>query len=93
MTAEGVHVPKTPVLAGCREGFVDLSLHSGRGERIVGAGYAFRHGYYVRGDPVVLVAEAPTGPPEAADDLVDDQQHAMPLTDLFYGGQVVFGGY
>ena len=60
-----------------------------RGERRVAAAQALAHHEDVRHDAVVLDAEVAAGAPEAGDDLVDDQQHAVAVADLADAAEVV----
>ncbi len=74
---------------GSEEGVGDLSRDDGGAQRYVTAGDALGHRQYVRLKIPVLAGEHLAGASKAIENLVGDQQDAVPITDLSHGGPVV----
>src|SRR5437764_9262475 len=87
MTPESVDVAKALVAAG-REGGENLLPDRRSSERKVSAGQSLGHRDDIRPNAGTLEAKPLAGAAEAADDLVDDEQHAVAAADVGDRGQV-----
>ena len=70
------------------EGLKHLRRHRTCSEGQVSAGHALRHGHHVRDHTPVLRCEQSAGAAESRNHFVEDQQHAVMVTDFTKARQV-----
>ncbi|MNI29038.1 hypothetical protein D3C73_828430 [compost metagenome] len=94
VAAEGIHMAEMPVIVTVvLEGIVDILADRRCRQRQVGAGQSFGHGDDIRLHTKIMMAEFAAGTPEAANDLVNNQQHTVLAANFLYPVQIDLMGH